>query len=82
MGIKTFFSNSFETLDTNEAEFTTHYYANDYNTSKNAVVSVGKQLGYKMTNVSKLLLKKVLMPILFRLLYFSYNLFNLFISIT
>lgn len=51
MGIKTFFSNSFETLDTNEAEFTTHYYANDYNTSKNAVVSVGKQLGYKMTNV-------------------------------
>lgn len=51
MGIKAFFSNSFETTDTNEVDYTTHFYANDYNTSKNAVISVGKQLGYKMTNV-------------------------------
>ena len=50
-GIKTFFSNNFETTETNEAEYTTHYYANDYNTTKNAVIAVGKQFGLKMTNV-------------------------------
>lgn len=49
--IKSFFSNSFETLDTDEANYTTHFYANDYNTTKNYIISVGKQLGYTMTNV-------------------------------
>lgn len=48
--LKQFFSNNFET-NLEEGEYGTHYYANDYNTSRNAVIDAGKKLGYNVTNV-------------------------------
>lgn len=48
--LKQFFSNNFET-NLEEGEYGTHYYANDYNTSRNAVVDAGKSLGYTVTNI-------------------------------
>lgn len=48
---KALFSNSFETNMISDPDYATHYYGNDYNTSKNAVIDAAKTLGYKVTNV-------------------------------
>lgn len=49
--IKGFFSNNFESNMIEGLDYATHYYGNDYNTSKDAVIRVAKSLGYKVTNV-------------------------------
>ncbi len=48
--IKQFFSNNFET-NLEEGDYGTHFFANDYNTSRNAVIDAGKKLGYTVSNV-------------------------------
>ena len=48
---KALFSNNFETNMISDPDYATHYYGNDYNTSKNAVIDAAKTLGYKVTNV-------------------------------
>lgn len=48
--IKQFFSNNFET-NLEDGDYGTHFFANDYNTSRNAVIDAGKKLGYTVSNV-------------------------------
>lgn len=52
MGAKKFFSNSFETTEfSNEQALTTHYYDNDYEKCKNAIVEVCNLYGYSVENI-------------------------------
>lgn len=74
--IKQFFSNHFETDDHGKNEYATHYYGNDYNTTKNAIVSVGRNMKFKMTNVDdhyrELLLVAIKGELIFTLTNVSY----------
>lgn len=50
-GIKKFFSNNFETNTSLDSDSTTHYYASDYNHTKDAVIAVAKKMGYDVMNI-------------------------------
>lgn len=50
-GLKNFFSNEFETNYGDDRDVTSHYYGNDYNKTKEAVIQAGKRLGYDATNI-------------------------------
>lgn len=50
-GIKRFFSNDFETTSADDSESSTHYYANDYSTTKNAVIVATKNFGFEVINI-------------------------------
>lgn len=50
-GLKTFFSNHFETTYSADSQSATHYYSNDYRSTKEGIIAAGKELGYKMTNI-------------------------------
>lgn len=74
--IKQFFSNHFETNESEKKEYATHYYGNDYNTTKNAIVSVGRNMKFKMTSVDdhyrELLLVAIKGELIFTLTSISY----------
>lgn len=54
MAIKDFFSNDFVTSDYDKNErLLTHYYRNDFKTTKNAVIDVAKKLGYEVVDVNE-----------------------------
>ncbi len=50
-GIKRFFTKTFETCTSMDSNSTTHYYANDYNNVKEAVIVASKKLGYEVLNI-------------------------------
>lgn len=51
MGLKDFFSNSFETNDFEDKDYATHYYISDYNKIKDCISMTAKKLKYDITNV-------------------------------
>lgn len=54
MAIKDFFSNDFATSDYDKNErLLTHYYRNDYKTTKNAVLEVAKKLYYDVMDINE-----------------------------
>ncbi len=54
MAIKDFFSNDFTTSDYDKNErLLTHYYRNDYKTTKNAVLDVAKKMGYDVIDINE-----------------------------
>ena len=54
MALKDFFSNDFATSDYDKNErLLTHYYSNDYKTTKNAVLDVAKKMGYDIVDVNE-----------------------------
>lgn len=54
MAIKDFFSNDFITSDYDKNErLLTHYYRNDFKTTKNAIINVAKKMGYEVVDVNE-----------------------------
>ncbi len=54
MAIKDFFSNDFATSDYDKNErLLTHYYRNDFKTTKNAIIDVAKKMGYDVIDVNE-----------------------------